>query len=113
MKPQNLARPKKEKKKKRKKDDSEFVFMDRQSIIENQLGDAHHFLPAATQERERKAAVAAAGSEGGRVDEWGFKVMELSSSPKKHHGVTHPLHQVLKLDCELPWHFELTFQQVA
>ena len=83
---QSVARPKKDKKKKRgKKDDSDFVFMDRQSIIENQF-EGQQFLPQATQERERKG-MAGAGTGG-------FQVVELSSSPKKHHGVPHPLSQV-------------------
>ncbi len=70
--------------------------MDRQSIIENQ--DLQQFLPGGTQERERererKGVAIGGGGCGRRADEGGFKVIELASSPKKHRGVSHPLHQV-------------------
>lgn len=91
VKTQSIPKPKKAKKKK-KKEDSDFVFMDRQSIIETQQGvypGVQSHLPSAANGRDRDRGY------GGTGDLEGITIMKLSSSPKKHHPVSHPLHQVV------------------
>ena len=74
------GKPKKNRKKS-KKDDSEFVFMDRQSII-----DARN-SPYPDEVRHLSSQPAEPSDDP-------LKVLELPSSPKKHQPRQHPLHLV-------------------
>ena len=85
VKTQNVV--KRKAKKKKKKEDSDFVFMDRQSIIDSQF--AEMIQQQGTPHSEER-----------RGSDEGIRVMELCSSPKKHKPVAHPLHQVRRRGVE-------------
>lgn len=90
VKTQSISKPKKAKKKKKKKEDSDFVFMDRQSIIETQNTQFPDVLQAP---EGRHGNVEGRNVEGRQRHVEGIKVMELCSSPKQHRPVPHPLQQ--------------------
>ncbi len=104
-------------KKKKKKEESDFVFMDRQSIIDSEHStstgsiDAYHQFTSS--ERSASSSVERFSSAERPSSSEKMKVFEYSSSPKKHHSGQHPLHQVITVSICLLLHFPFLYNSIS